>query len=173
MTMHSPESPQPPSAPQPPPAPQFKPVQAPVVSQTSHPAQTAPVDADNDVLDEVESLLIRMLIGTIRFPFIWLPRNIYKLCKSLFPTAVRVFRICGLAALLAGIILFPGLYAIFFHQTNACLADRVPTELLQMSIDQSTLTRLVCGTWSILAFTGAVWGAIYIRRKRKATTPCS
>ncbi len=145
--------------------PPHSPIQARVVPNQSQPQQR-PIVANEDALDEVESLLVRMLIGTVRFPFVRLPRWIHRTLRFLFPTAVRVIRICFLAAVLCLIVLGPAAYVFYFDSINNWLSDKGFSSLTSPFRNHPVVTSWTCYTWAILTGIGAVWGAMYVTRKR-------
>jgi hypothetical protein len=128
---------------------------------------SVPPQAEEDVLDEVESLLFRMLIGVIKFPFIRLPRLLYRTLRFLFPAAVRVIRIGFLVSILCVVVCGPAAFAYFFDTASNWLADRIPTPLLTWMKAHSAITRASCYAWMVVAMIGSMWGAIYARQKRK------
>lgn len=138
-------------------------VEPPPVSATVNSVSTE--DSD-DALGEFESLLIRMLVGSIKFPFFRLPELTFRAVCRLFPTAVRVFRIVGLASVLFLVIVVPGVYGVAFDNCNDLIANHVPGSLYRFVSDHPLVLRAFCCFWSVVAVIGAIWGAIYARRKR-------
>ena len=129
--------------------------------------QTLPA-TEEDVLDELESLLIRMLIGTIKFPLVYVPRWIYRALRRLFPTMVRGLRVCFLAAVLFVTAIGPAAFAFFVTSSGGQLAVPGLSSSMAAFLEDSPVAFIwCCYAWSILATAGAIWGALYVRRKRR------
>ena len=120
-----------------------------------------------NALDKVESLLVRMIIGAIKFPFIRLPKLAYQTIQFLFPAIVRVVRVFSLVFLLCFIVFGPACYAVFFDAMNQWLVLNTLESIAAPMINYALLTRSLCYIWSTLTAIGSIWGAMYVRHKRK------
>ncbi len=100
-------------------------------------------DADRDVLDRVDSALLRAIKGAIWFPLVYLPRQIQA--SSLL--AIRLLRI-GLLLALWGIVVFG----------PAMILDEVHNAVIEMSIL----------AWTVLALVGSVGGVFRVWKSTRA-----
>lgn len=117
---------------------------------------------------EVESLLVRMLVGTLKFPFVKLPHILFGVLQVVFPIAVRLFRVVLLALILAAIVLGPGAYACYYQQLNKWLADNAPGQVTSWLETHPTMVQLLGYSWTAIAIIGSVWGAVYVSRNRRS-----
>jgi hypothetical protein len=132
------------------------------------PPPPATPDPPPTILDEVESLLWRMLAGVFRFAFLRLPRLAYDFIMHVSPTFAKVARILLLLAAWAAIAVAPGLAAYDFREVRDRLApwgDAAPA--IAWCFGHEAGCRVVLAVWSGVALCGSVWGALYVRRKAR------
>ncbi len=143
-------------------------VAPPPVEQPSEGPPNPPILPEQEWLDELERLLIRMLIGVFKFPFVRLPAIIYDWWNALFPTIVQLTRIFLLAVTLFVFVFGPAVYA-FFHQDANILVRQYIGENRALTFLEShrKIAQAVLYCWSSVALVGAVWGAVYVHRKRR------
>jgi len=100
-------------------------------------------DADQEVLDRLDSALLRAIKGAIWFPLVYLPRRIQA--SSLL--AIRLLRI-GLLLVFWGIVVFG----------PATILDEVHNPVIEMAIL----------AWTLLALAGSVGGVFRVWKSTSA-----
>ena len=132
------------------------------------PQVSAQQNPEQSAWGEVESLLIRMLVGTLKFPFVRLPHILFGVLQVVFPVAVRLTGVALLALILGVIVLGPGAYAHYFQEVNKWLADNAPGPVTPWLTTHPTTVQLLGYSWTAIAIIGSIWGAIYVSRKRRS-----
>jgi hypothetical protein len=121
-----------------------------------------------NLLDELETLLKRMIAGVFRFAFFRLPRLAYNLVVCISPILAKIVRVLILLAIWVWLAILPGLAGLLFTQALDRLPWWVtPNPVLHWCAVNQTSCRGILLTWSIIAIVGSIWGAVYIRRKIK------
>ena len=126
---------------------------------------TGSVESDG-VLAFLEDLLVRMIVGVFRFIFVKLPSELYRALRRWFPTLMRVVKI--LILLVAWLTLVFGPLFGSLHRAGSAkmwlpYEITVPAFYLRHA---QLLDALVLG-YSAIAVVGSIWGAVYMRRRRK------
>lgn len=143
-------------------------VAPPPVERPSGARPNPPILPEQEWLDELERLLIRMLIGVFKFPFVRLPAIIYDWWNALFPTIVQLTRILLLVVTLFVFVFGPAVYAFYHQDANGLIRQHLgENQALSILESNPTVVKSVSYCWSFLALVGAVWGAVYVRRKRR------
>lgn len=126
-------------------------------------------DVGDDVLDQAESLLRRMIAGVFWFAFARLPLWVYRWLTRLSPLAVKLVR---LAVLFAVWIVLVGGPVIVCERSESVRFDysafAAKTGLPIMDyewLESVRLYRSLAWAWGIIAMTGSIWGVFYIRRR--------
>lgn len=146
------------------PSPAIVPPRVPVTDFAVHPDGQPD---EMDFLKQIESILIRMLIGVFRFPFVRLPRLIFQIMTQVSPTFVAISKITLLASLLLIIVCTPALYAWFFDEVNLWLKPRMASQVIDQLTTYQLLVRTGCYSMSTILGIGAAWGAIYLPIRRR------
>jgi hypothetical protein len=98
---------------------------------------------DQDLIDELDSALLRAIRGAFWFPLVYVPRQIQRS----FPSVARLLRICLLLAAWGVFVFGP-----------AALLDEVRAPLVGVAIL----------AWTFLALVGSVVGVIRLRKSDRA-----
>jgi len=98
---------------------------------------------DQGVLDSIDSMLVRAIHGAFWFPLGFVPRVLQRV----FPTAVKLARVCVLFAVWAALVFWP-----------LAFLDEVSEPFVGMFLV----------SWTVLAAAGSVWGILRVRRASSA-----
>jgi hypothetical protein len=118
-------------------------------------------------ISDVNATLLRLLVGTVKFPFVWLPTFMGALFRSLnrwtsgskefVRTLPSMLGLIGLVALLASVTVLPLLLSIFFSQLVGGLGGYLPAGLLDWVGNHQGGIRGALFLWSILAICGTLF----------------
>jgi hypothetical protein len=118
-------------------------------------------------ISDVNATLLRLLVGTVKFPFVWLPTILGALFRSLnrwtsgskefVRTLPSMLGLIGLVALLASVTVLPLLLSIFFSQLVGGLGGYLPAGLLDWVGNHQGGIRGALFLWSILAICGTLF----------------
>jgi hypothetical protein len=118
-------------------------------------------------ISDVNATLLRLLVGTVKFPFVWLPTFLGRLFRSLTRWTsgseefVRrlpsMLGLLGLVALLAAVTVLPLLVSIFFSQLVGGVGGYLPAGLLDWVGNHQGGIRGALFLWSILAICGTLF----------------
>jgi hypothetical protein len=118
---------------------------------------------EQDVLEEVDAALHRMIKGIFLFTFDQLPRHLSILLKKCFPYTVKLIRVC--AKLLLWILLTAGPFA-WVITARVALQGKEDGVIGWYNTNR-TLWEVVLCLWSGLASLGSIWSFLYLHHKRK------
>ena len=128
---------------------------------------TAPARAvDGGVLELIEDVLVKMIVGLFRFISVKVPTEIYRAVVRWFPTLMRIGKIVALLAFWLTAALGPCLVTLQF--AGALFESRpqlLPAPSLYLF--HPGIWQVVVGIYTALALSGSVWGVLYVRRRRK------
>lgn len=118
-------------------------------------------------ISDVNATLLRLLVGTVKFPFVWLPTFLGRLFRSLtlwtsgseefVRTLPSMLGLIGLVALLASVTVLPLLVSIFFSQLVGGVGGYLPAGLLDWVGNHQGGIRGALFLWSILAICGTLF----------------
>jgi hypothetical protein len=105
-----------------------------------------------ELLDWVEQVLLRMIIGVFRFIFRKLPRFIYDVIKYWVPIFAKFLKVTFIAAFLGVVVVGPSVIAMKQMEQN------------RNNVDMLTL---VMFGWTALSVVGMIWGLFWIRHRKR------
>ncbi len=118
-------------------------------------------------ISDLNATLRRLLVGTVKFPFVWLPIFLGTLFRSLsrwtgdskefVRTLPSMLGLIGLVALLAAVTVLPLLVSIFFSQLVGGVGGYLPAGLLDWVGNHQGGIRGALFLWSILAICGTLF----------------
>lgn len=118
-------------------------------------------------ISDLNATLLRLLVGTLKFPFVWLPSFVAGMFRSLtqgaggskeiVQTLPAMLGLIGLVALLAAVTLLPLLVSIFFSQLVGGVGGYLPAGLLDWLWNHQGGIRGALFLWSILAICGTLF----------------
>jgi hypothetical protein len=122
-------------------------------------------------LEEVESLLLRMIAGVFRFTFVRTPRFLYDLVVRCLPWGVKIARVLILLVIWVAIVFGPAYWVYVLEEQPTPWAGPLGA-VVRWFREHRALGHIGLTVWTVLALAGSVWGAIYIRRRirRKRAT---
>lgn len=129
-------------------------------------AATSSQAVDGGVLELMEDVLVKMIVGLFRFISVKVPTDIYRAVVRWFPTLVRIGKIGALLAFWLMAALGPCLVTLQF--AGALFESRpqlLPAPNLYLS--HPGIWQAVVCIYTALALSGSVWGVLYVRRRRK------
>lgn len=118
-------------------------------------------------ISDLNATLLRLLVGTLKFPFVWLPSFLAGLCRPLIGwssdskefvgTLPSLLGLIGLVALLAAVTVLPLFVSIFFGPLVGGVGGYVPAGLVGWAFDHQGGIRGALFLWSILAICGTLF----------------
>lgn len=128
-------------------------------------AATSSQAIDGGVLELIEDVLVKMIVGLFRFISVKVPTEIYRAVVRWFPTLVRVGKIGALLAFWLIAALGPCLVTLQF----AGVLFEGWTQLVapNLYLSHPGIWQAVACIYTALALSGSVWGVLYVRRRRK------
>lgn len=127
---------------------------------------TAEGDGELSWLGFLEDLLIKMIIGVFRFIFVKVPGELYRSLVRWFPTLVRFAKVVALLGVWSSVTFGPCAFSLQFSGwETSWFPWRIPVP--QIYRDHAQLWNWCAGCYTALAVCGSIWGALYVRRRRK------
>jgi hypothetical protein len=118
-------------------------------------------------ISDLNATLLRLLVRTVKFPFVWLPSFMGSLfndwsrrtsgSKDVNRTLLSVLGLVGLVALLASVTVLPLLVSIFFSQLVGGVVGYLPVGFLDWVGSHQGGIRGALFLWSILAICGTLF----------------
>lgn len=131
-------------------------------------AASEPVVAEaDDWLADLQSLLVRMLIGIFQFIFVKLPSDIFQTVRRWFPTVVRLAIVVFLACLWLLAAFGPLAYSFCREGREPTWTD-TPLPVPKFYLEYATVFDHGIAAYTILAIYGSFWKALQgVRRLRQ------
>ncbi len=126
-------------------------------------------------LDKIEDLLIRMIFGAVKFIFYRLPKFVIDSLLKMFPTAVKLARVCLLLAVWLFILVGP-LFFLFkdvlqehWLSAGGFSVHHLAEDILTAANDKFTAdpSSLIWAMWLPLVVVGSLWGLWYIQWRNR------
>jgi hypothetical protein len=117
-----------------------------------------------DLLDEAESVLVRMIVGAFHFTLVRVPQFLYQTALSCVPWAFKAARVLALLAVWAAVVAGPAAAALAVDSHFDPPPAVAPA--IAWCRGHAAACRAVLWGWSTLAAAGSVWGVLYLRRRR-------
>ena len=130
------------------------------------PTVSADCDGETGWLGLLEDLLVKMIVGVFRFIFVKVPGEVCRALVRWFPTLVRFAKVIGLLGVWLSVTF--GLCAVslqFSGWETSWFPWRTPVP--QIYQDHAQIWHWCAGCYTVLAVCGSIWGALYVRRRRK------
>lgn len=123
-------------------------------------------DAEPGWLGFLEDLLVKMIIGVFRFIFVKVPGEVYRAFVRWFPTLVRFAKVVALLGVWLSVTFGPCAVSLQFSGwETSWFPWRIPVP--QIYQDHALIWRWCAVFYTVLAICGSIWGALYVRRRRK------
>lgn len=128
-----------------------------------------PIEDDNrdsGILDELQNLLTRMILGIFQFILVKLPTEICRALVRWFPTLMRLIKVCALIVVLLAILTGP-MCIMLSHRRDLLRSYPYAARAADFYASHEGPCDSAVWIWTVLALCGAIWGALRLKRRKK------